>query len=429
MRRIRIGKACGGVFLLVVLTTLLGSSAFAQVKIGDMITYQNMDKVKDLVAQGVMFKLNQGMSMKIVPASRMDWPPPFKEATEKYSSQVRLSDDHRSLVGYVAGQPFPLVDPNDPDVGIKIAWNNQFRPALGDDYDLRFFDCPTVYGGRGKAYNMIYDITVGHYSGYSYVNRTEVEPMPVDPLFKERGVLWAWLGSPVISPQQDRGIGGLRYRYADPKRADDFWAYTPSTRRLRRINESAADMSTFPFPWNPDNYSGFTAKVEEWDFKFLGEKQMLAPMHAEHSPSVTCATDGGASTCPEGWEMRHIYIVEAKPRPGKVNALHSREILYMDGEIWWMPYLDNYDRKGQLWENYVYWLAYRDRPVPDAKVAIYPFKRAFIVGAASTDVQSGQTSMCYLPSPYAPERECWYISMGAVSSADITPQTLVKRGY
>ena len=310
-------------FLLAVAIFAIGAgAASAQVKPGDMITYENMEKVRNLVSPGVMYKLNQGMSMKIVTPSRLDWPPPFKEATEKYSAQVRLSEDKRSLVGYVAGQPFPLIDPNDPDVAVKIAWNNQFRPALGDDYDLRFFDCPTVYGGRGKSYNMIYDITVGHYSGYSYVNRTEVEPLPVDPEFKERGVLWAWLGSPVISPQQDRGIGGLRYRYADPRRPDDFWAYAPSTRRLRRVNESAADMSTFPFPWNPDNYSGFVAKVEEWDFKFLGEKEMLAPVHAEHSPAVTCATDGGASTCQQ---LGRFFVVGLAPQAIGVGPRAARK--------------------------------------------------------------------------------------------------------
>src|SRR6516225_4219854 len=91
-------------------------TASAEVKPGDLITYQNADKIRDLVSPGTLYKVNQGMSMKIVPTSRLDWPPPFKEATEKYSSQVRLSDDHRSLVAYVAGQPFPLIDPNDPYV-------------------------------------------------------------------------------------------------------------------------------------------------------------------------------------------------------------------------------------------------------------------------------------------------------------------------
>jgi len=410
-----------------VLANTFLQTASAEVKPGDLITTQNADKIRDLVSPGTLYKVNQGMSMKIVPTARLDWPPPFKEATEKYSSQVRLSDDHRSLVGYVAGQPFPLIDVNDPYVAQKIAWNNQFRPLLGDDYDLRFFDCETVYGGRNKSYDVIYDITVGHYSGYSYVNRTEVEPMPIDPVFKQMGVLWAWLGSPVLAPQRDRGAGGLRYRYADPHRADDLWGWAPGTRRLRRFNEGFLSMSTYPFPWNPDHYSGFVAKPEEYDFKFLGEKEMLAPMHAAYSPEHPCATDGGASACTENWEMRHLYLVEATPRQGMVNALHSKTVMYMDSEIWWMPMLDNYDRRGQLWENYVYWLAYRDRPVPDAKIAIYPFKRAFVVGASSTDTQSGQTSMCYLPSPNAPEKECWYISMGAVTHADITPESLVKR--
>ena len=43
--------------------------------------------------------------------------------------------------------------------------------------------------------------------------------------------------------------------------------------------------------------------------------------------------------------------------------------------------------------NHISWPAYRDRPVPDAKVAIYPFKREFVVGVSSTDVQSA-TSRC-----------------------------------
>ncbi|MGC1343132.1 MAG: hypothetical protein WA854_12445, partial [Candidatus Binataceae bacterium] len=65
-------------------------------------------------------------------------------------------------------------------------------------------------------------------------------------------------------------------------------------------------------------------------------------------------------------------------------------------------------------------------PVPDARVAIYPFKRAFVVGAASTDVQSGQATMCYLPGQHTPERECWYINMGAVSRDFFTTQAMAK---
>ena len=125
------------------------SPGYAQVKPGDFITPENATKVKDLVGPGVYYKVERGMSMKIVPTQRVDWPPPYKDATEKYSAQVRLSQDKRSIVGFVAGQPFPLIDANDPDVAVKIVWNNVFRPITSDDYDLRFYDCDSEYQKKG----------------------------------------------------------------------------------------------------------------------------------------------------------------------------------------------------------------------------------------------------------------------------------------
>src|ERR1700675_479158 len=88
-----------------VLATLLclPKPGYAQVKPGDFITTDNASKVKDLVSPGVYYKVERGMSMKIVPTQRIDWPPPYKDATEKYSSQVQLSRDKRSIIGFVAG--------------------------------------------------------------------------------------------------------------------------------------------------------------------------------------------------------------------------------------------------------------------------------------------------------------------------------------
>jgi len=124
--------------------------------------------------------------------------------------------------------------------------------------------------------------------------------------------------------------------------------------------------------------------------------------------------------------MRHLYVVEAMPRPGKINPIDSRTVLYEDSEVWFNPYIDTYDRSGRLFRSHIYWVANRDRPVPDARVAIYPFKRLFVVGAVSTDVQSGQATMCYLPGIETPERECWYINMGAVDKSFFTTDALVR---
>ncbi len=166
---------------------LPAGSATAQVKPGDLIGAQNAGKVKDLLAPGVYYKVERGMQMKITPSERIDWPPPYKDATEKYSGQVQLSKDRRSVVGYIAGQPFPLIDSNDPNVATKVIWNNVFRPIISDDYDLRFFDCYSLYQGSGPQNSVTEYFQIGHYAGYQLVGRTEVEPLPVDPDFKKSG--------------------------------------------------------------------------------------------------------------------------------------------------------------------------------------------------------------------------------------------------
>jgi Protein of unknown function (DUF1329) len=359
---------------------------------------------------------------------RIDWPPPYKDATEKYASQVRLSKDHRTVVGYVAGQPFPLIDANDPDAATKVVWNNVFRPIQSDDYDLRYFDCDTVYTGYKKPFFEVAYGQLGHYAGYNLVGRTEVEPLPIDPDFKKTNRLWLFLLGPQLAPQDARGTSLLRYRYADPAHGDDTWTWQTGSRRLRRLNEALNSSATGTQTFDPDHYSGFNPKTEEYNYKFLGEKEMLATVDAEHSPEQRCPTDGGASACPERWQMRHMYIVTAEPRRNVNNAeaIDSKTVIYMDSEMWFEPYVDTYDRRGELFRNHIYWLAYRDRPVPDARVAIYPFKREFVVGVSSQDVQSSEATMCYLPGLETPERECWYINMGAVDKNFFTTDAMVK---
>jgi hypothetical protein len=409
----------------------ISGPSYAQVKPGDFITPANAAKVKNLVGPGVYYKVEHGMTMKIVPSERVDWPPPYKDATEKYSAQVRLSQDHKSLVGYVAGQPFPLIDSNDPYVANKIIWNNVFRPITTDDYDLRFYDCDSSYERKGPQVQQIEYFQIGHYAGYDLVGRTEVEPLPIDPDFKKTGRYWLFGLYPLLAPNEIRGTGFIRWRYADPRKGDDTWSLGAGSRRVRRVDESILSSSTTAggtsaHAWDPDHYSGFNPKTEEYNYKFLGEKNMLATIHAIHSPEMRCATDGGTSACPEAWEMRHLYVVEAMPNRREVNALDARTVIFLDSEMWFEPYIDTYDRSGKLFRSHIYWLATRDRPVPDAKVAIYPFKRSFVVGAVSTDVQSGLATMCYLPGMETPERECWYINMGAVDKAFFTTDAMVR---
>ncbi|HVA81087.1 MAG TPA: DUF1329 domain-containing protein, partial [Candidatus Binataceae bacterium] len=212
--------------------------ARAGVKPGDVIGAQNASLVRQFVSPGVYYAVTHGMRMEIVPTGIIEWPPPYREATEKYSGQVRLSEDHRTVVGYVAGQPFPLIDVNDPDVAIKLVWNNVFRPISTDDYDLRFYDCQTEYIKPGQDQRIIDDIEIGHYAGYDLVGRTEVDPLPFDPDYRVTGRMWLFALYPILAPQESRGQGLIRWRYADPSKGDDSWDWQPGARRVRRLSEA-----------------------------------------------------------------------------------------------------------------------------------------------------------------------------------------------
>ena len=437
-------------------------TAHAEVKPGDVITRDNAAKVVDLVSPGNYVLVQQGMQMRIVPSDRLEWPPPFKIATEKYSPQMHLAPDG-TLKNYVAGLPFPLVDPvdlNDPQIATKVMWNFSYRPLYSDDIDMRFPE--TASFDKNSTGSPLSYFSVGHFAFYNNIGRIEVPPVPTDPDASASGVRYRFGFYPFLEPSSLRGYGLVRsVRHIDPKIEDNVWVFNPQSRvscggnrppvlsdaigaptRLRKWRRRrrrwrngrgggrrrGTEVHAYANTLDPDSYFGFSAKVEDFNYKFLGEKRMLASVHAEHSPAVQCPFDGGKTICPENWEMRHLYVIEADAKPG-IDATIPKRILYVDSEGWFITASDQYDRNGKLWKTIATFNTYRDRPVPDARIAIYPYKRMFQLGLVDEDLSTGFSSVVYMPGPTAPDRECWYIDMGTVDNAFFQPQALEAAGH
>src|SRR5438309_11387436 len=99
---------------LVVVPVLLAAPARADVAIGDRITEANIDKVKELISPGMESCIKHGFPMTIGVTKAVEWPRAYKEATEKYAGQVKLSPDGRTTQNYVPGQPSPKPDSSAP---------------------------------------------------------------------------------------------------------------------------------------------------------------------------------------------------------------------------------------------------------------------------------------------------------------------------
>jgi hypothetical protein len=438
-----------GAALTLAVAVLPSTAAIAQVKPGDVITKANAAKVKNLLSPGNYTLVEHGMQIDVVPTEKLEWPPPYKVATEKYHAQVRLTAKG-SIENYMAGQPFPLLDPNDPQVADKIMWDFSFRPLYTDDLDLRYPEV-TSYAPDAKGTPTGY-FSVGHFAFYNNIGRIEVPPIPTDPDAKASGIRYRFGYYPFLDPSSLRGFGMVRYRHIDPTVEDNTWVFSPQSRRLRRESpETLTDAismlpgfsggagggyggggpgggaTPFVSTIDPDSYFGFAAKIEDYTYKFLGEKNMLASVHAKHSPSQVCPFDGGHTICPENWEMRHLYVVQADAKSH--NVAITRRILYIDSEGWFITASDQYDREGKLWKTIASYHTYRDRPVPDARIAIYPYKRMFQLSLVDYDLTSGASSIVFMPGPTSPERECWYIDMGVVENSFFTPEALRNAGH
>src|SRR5215469_6209541 len=417
----------------------------AGVNPGDTITKDQADKVSDLVSPGNLILVKQGMTMKIVPTDSLDWPPPYKAATEKYSAQVQLAPDG-TLKNYKAGLPFPLVDANDPQAALKVMWNFSYRPLYTDDAVAKNVEIASYKPGTSLA-DPVEHFTIGNVGFYNNTGRTEVNPIPTSPEAANAGIRYRFGAYPFLEPSEMRGFGFIRYRNLDPKIDDNSWMYNVRTRHTNRASASelsdvlgmfqsgeasGGGAATYASNLDPDSFFGFGAKIEDFSYKLLGEKPMLAVVNAANSPAKLCPDDGGRTICPENWEMRRLYVIEADTKQTSMlgNGVSiPKRIFYIDSEGWFITASDQYDREGKLWKTIATFNAYRDRPIPDARVAIWPFKRMFQVGLVDEDVTNGFSTVELSPGFESEEHESWYINMGIATDNFFNPTTMSNAAH
>jgi hypothetical protein len=329
-------------------------------------------------------------------------------------------------------------------------WNFAFRPLHTDDLDARDVE---VVSHKASSADEIEHFTFGHLGFYNSIGRTEVAPMPTDPDVLKSNITSREGAYPVLEPAELRGEGIIRDRYSNTGVEDDAWEYSPASRKLRRLPAVAlsdtfgvsktgaagsriqavanAGTTTYASTWDPDSAFGFSARIQDFNYKLLGERPMLASVEAENSPEEPCASDGGRTVCPENWEIRNLYVIEATAKGSSILAASPtipKRIFYIDSEGWFITASDQSDRNGQLWKTLVAFHAYRDRAVPNARVAIWPFKRMFETALVDEDLTSGFSTVIYTPG-HSGNDDSIFENMGAVDQTFFTPEKMVQAGH
>lgn len=398
---------------------LLGH-ARADVQPGDLITKDNMDKAKEFLIPFTEWQLTNGLQMHIIEYKKIEWPSKYKEATEKYSSQVKLSADGKQLFNWVAGLPFPDIDVNDPLAGYKVMWNQETKPAYTDDTSTEWI--LELVDARG---NLERTLTWDRWRRMFWQGRLYHEPKPVIP--HDPPIRYTELFGPALAPQDLRNTGALTIRYVDPDIEDDTYLYLPQLRKVRRVGVANRSDTLWGTDFDLDSIWGFNSKVSGWKMRLIAKKTILAPPHSGKYATRDmwlAQPDTGAGLkawMPDvNWEKRTVYMVEGIPE--FPNYGYSKGIFYVDGEFWSINFTEWFDRRGELWKVWfnVFWYTSRPRP---GKVYTEPgtgleYDMITTPNGMECDIQTLHTSKWDAPSGYREPRHDWYFN-GGIDSDNI----------
>ncbi len=398
------------VFTLGLIASLAGplaATAEQNPPVGTVIDASNVEQYKEFFGPAMLWSIDRGVKVKVGPYTKLEHPKPVREATEKYSGQVKLAEDGNHVIDYVAGLPFPTVDASDPRVAVKLMFNYE-AAAETDDLDLRNFDCDTgAVGQDGDPVRVERHFLIDHFRRLYFTGRLEVDPRPAIVPNRD-GVRFKEAMYPLIEPFDLKGTGFTFNRYLDHTRQDDSWLYLPQLRRVRRLSSAQRSDALFGQDTDQDSYGGYAGNIAWMDWRFLGEKTVLASFSAEHMP-VVWGEPSGDFMHGDVWEPRDCWVVEGISR--LPQYAYSKRVIYLDKETAFIAYSDIYDTAGELWKMWLNEFMVKTKPIPDAPY-VAPYPRRFFPSITMVDIQLEHATFCSLPSHRFPGEQGWYINVG-----------------
>jgi hypothetical protein len=362
--------------------TLAGGSAPARADSepmsGDVITAADAGRLRGWIPDEIYPFAVQDFSdlrMEIVETRDYTPHPDYVRATVEHACQPSL-DEEGNLVGYVAGQPFPYSDwakeatghrcdlaPDDPRFALKLAWDVNYRwQGAGFNYPQWGF---SYMRNGGKD---LWRLGQGVYRRTYFSHRADLAANGGE-LVEGTDVEWAEFIE-VNDPFDLRGTMFLLYRYTDPAKEDDTWAYIPSLRRVRRIATTQKSDSLLGTEFTFEDFYLFSGYVLDQEWAFGGESMKLGAMSSQRQcfpanmgPEFQQRKEGlirlgsreAWDAChwgpygalpfvDERWEKRRVFVLDDVPK--QKGHPYSRRRIWYDAQTMWPLYSIAYDRAG-----------------------------------------------------------------------------------
>lgn len=307
------------------------------------VTAENVAQYDALLAPGTktLMKTYPGYRVDVYPSHRsMRYTAGVLQNTVKNATTAKLAGviegdavegaDKDNLP--FAGIPFPI-----PKSGYEVMWNHNFRfSAAVNQFSGRALLIDSAGNASEPTLAMVYWLhpwydTKGTLRGQTY-----------DSVFG--------LTSAVTSPPKVAGAGYLAYYPVNTALGQKAWYYVPGQRRIRPAPDFAYDtLMTGSIFW--DEIAGFLGRMDRFDFKLAGKKEMLVPYNVFGLTNTFTTKDsvGKKFVNPDAvrWEKHRVWVVDSIRKPTASHA-YARRTFYVDEDCWCVTQTEAYDNAGKI---------------------------------------------------------------------------------
>jgi hypothetical protein len=325
---------------------------------GEVLGQADLEKLRPFLPPRYIDEFNfAGVEFHVAPSGNYAPHQDYLAATEQYAYQTRLAADG-ALEGYVAGRPFAQtqISRGDPLSGFRAAWNFTHRWKFYGTHVRRYLGALLAKGGTasplpgypadliqggGKAER--YLIATYHQAYHSHLaqlaHSNYLLPITGAGEFEYKHYL------EFLEPYDVRGARFLVYRYDDPRKQDDAWSFLPQLRRVRRFSLNERDDPIAGTEMTLDDFTGFSGRVLDHQWTFLGWKAILHVMNSRHPYARFSGPNGWLPN--DRWELRPCAVVEQTPL-GKRG--YGSKIYFWDAQTYETAMVLIFDRHGRLWK-------------------------------------------------------------------------------
>jgi hypothetical protein len=282
------------------------------------------------------------------------YPETVLKATLRNATTCRTAKDNASVEQACrGGMPFPI-----PKTGYEVMWNLLLRYIVPTD----------ITTAHGRSW--VVDSNGRSTMTSDQFTRTERPYYQLEQKDRDTQMILRTY-SVANGPARISGQMTMLVDYLDmdakPRRA---YNYTPGQRRVKLAPEFAYDtpVSQLGGVTLFDELFLFSGKMDRFDFKLVGRKEMLIPYnnYTHYSDCKDQKQFAGSHLNPacERWELHRVWAVEATLKAGQRHA-YSKRTYYIDEDGSGAGMFDAFDQSGELYRSmFQMMIQMYDQPAP-----------------------------------------------------------------